>query len=767
VILLTKIEITNIRSIAHGAIKPLSDGITALVGPIGTGKSTFLEAARWVLYGELPGSLRQAEMRRHGATDEKCEATVEFGLGSATFRAVRGLRQKTTRGRLAEIAYAELFINGVRQPLITPTRLTEKVVQLSGLTGRAFTGAFFIPQNRLPILAQGTPSDVQQVFEEQTGLTPLTRRVENAYRDANQASAAAETLAGSAEAVTAAQEALDGATEDRALAEQQLDTTKMAAEKVKGALTAAEAAYNALREQWVAAERARLETTRAETRAIGLDETIRDLGKQVQNLPSGDAEDARKHLLRLRAARQTAEHAGRTAELATKDLEDARTRHDRAHQRLGRFPVDLDERLVRAQKNQVRAEQTVGHLRGEYDRLDRAVQTLQTAGPRAARCPTCNQKVADLAGLLKDLTLQKSSYESEARRAAEHAQGAAAETRELAEAIRQRETAHDARQQAESDVHNAVHRQTDAINEAKATLDALAELLHVVEDDRARILTVAERAEDAAAQQVNAAQYAAETRTRLGKARSDRARVQLALDELRSRADTTITAEQLDRASGVLAEVREDWGAHRDHLAEAETRYQVLAERCRVLEAARDGEQELLNHKLAALRAADILRYAAHMLAGLRRVLLAEYTATVSAAATDLLRQIGGEHTAFHIDRRFVPEVVLSDGTHRPLRMLSGGEQARSALCFCLGISAQITGGSHTGTIIADEITAAHDDETRHAIVELLRDLGWPLLIVAHSPEIAEIANRVFWFDKPHEASGTQIMSTTNAGCHN
>ena len=48
-ILLTSIEVTNIRSIAHGTIEPLPGGITALVGAIGTGKSTFLEVARWVL----------------------------------------------------------------------------------------------------------------------------------------------------------------------------------------------------------------------------------------------------------------------------------------------------------------------------------------------------------------------------------------------------------------------------------------------------------------------------------------------------------------------------------------------------------------------------------------------------------------------------------------------------------------------------------------------------------------------------------------------
>lgn len=764
VILLTSIEITNIRSIDHGTIKPLTDGVTALVGAIGTGKSTFLEAARWVLYGELPGGLRQAEMRRYGATNEKCEATVEFILSGTAFRAVRGLRQKMVKGRLTEIAYAELFIDGVRQPQITPTKLTDKVIQFSGLTGRAFTGAFFIPQNRLPVLAQGTPSEVQQVFEEQTGLTPLTRRVENAHRGANQASMAAEVLPGSTEAVTAHQEALDVANTDRALAEQQLASAKVVANKTKDALADAQTTYDVLMKQWTAAEQARLDATRAEARATSLDEIIHDLRKQIQNLPSGDAEAAQHRLTRLRAARQAAEHADRAAELATRGVEDARTRHDRAQQQLERLPADLDERLGGAQKNQVHAEQTVGHLRGEYNRLDRAVQTLRAAGPRAARCPTCNQKVADLEGLLGDLALQKSNCESESRRAAEHARVATAETRELTEAIRQRETAHNALRQAESDVHNAVRRQDDAIDEARATLTTLTALLQVTKDDRAKILAMAERAEDAAAQEVNAVQYASETRDRLTKARSDQAQVQLALDELRSQADTTITAEELDRVSGVLAEVREDWDTQRVRLAEADTKAEVLAERCRVLEAARDGEKELLNHKLAALRNADILRHAAHMLAGLRHELLAEYTATVSEAATDLLRQIGGEHTAFHIDQRFVPEVVLSDGMHRPLRVLSGGEQARSALCFCLGISAQITGGSHTGTIIADEITAAHDDETRHAIVELLRDLGWPLLIVAHSPEIAEIANRVFRFSKPDEARGTQITSSTSAG---
>jgi len=759
VIVLTSVEVTNIRSVAHGRIEPLPGGITALAGAIGTGKSTFLEAARWVLYGEVAGGYRQAEMRRHGADGRTCEAAVEFTLGGAVFRAVRGLRQKTTRGRPAEIAYAELFINGQRQPQITPSKLTDKVTQLTGLTGRAFTGAFFIPQNRLPVLAQGTPGEVQQVFEEQTGLTPLTRRVETAQRDASQALAAADALPGSAEEVAAARQAAGAARAEAARARRRLKTAKAAEDKAKDALASVQAAHDALAARRSAAQQARLDAARAEARAASLEETIRDLEEQVRDLPGGGRRDARDRLTRLRAARQAAEHAARIADLATSGVQDARARHDRVRRQLGRLPAGLDERLAGAREEQARAEQAVGRLGGEHGRLDRAVQALRSADPRAARCPTCSQQVADLAGLLAGLTAQKAHCESQGRRAAEQARTAAARTTRLMDLLRQREAAVDALRQAESDVHDAVARQGEALGAAKAALDSLAALLRVTEDDRDKVLAMAGQAEDAAAREASAAQYAAQVRARLARARSDRAQVQRALGELRARADAAPTAEDLGRLAARLAGAREEWEARRARRVEAQTAAEVLAERCRMLRAARDSEQEVLDRKLAARHRADILRHASHVLAGLRRDLLAEYTATVSEAATDLLRQIGGEHSAFHIDHRFVPEVVLSDGTRRPLRTLSGGEQARGALCFCLGISAQITGGGHTGTIIADEIVAAHDDETRHAIIELLRDLGWPLLIVAHSPEIAEIANRVFRFTKPDEASGTQVTS--------
>ncbi|GEL19449.1 AAA family ATPase [Pseudonocardia asaccharolytica] len=757
-ILLTRIEVTNIRSITHGVIEPLPDGITALVGVIGTGKSTFLEAVRWALYGEVPGGLRQAEMRRRGADGRRCEAAVDFIVSGTAFRAVRGLRQKTAKGRVIETAYAELFIDGARQPQITPTKLTEKVVGISGLTGRAFSGAFFIPQNRLPTLAQGTPGEIQQVFEEQTGLTPLTRRVEAAHRDAGQAAATAEALPGSAEEVKTAQEALEIARAEERGAQQRFATAKAGADASRRALTAAQAVHGLLTDRRSAAEQARLDAARAETRVAGLAETIRELVEQARDLPAGDGRDARRRLAELRTARQAADHAGHTMESASASVSEARRRLRDARGQLERLPVDLEERLDAARRAQTDAEHRVGRLRGEYTRLNQAVQALRSAGARAARCPTCGQEVAHLAELLTGLAEQAAQCETDGHQAARSAHAAAAQNAELAAALRRQEAARTALRQARDEVRDAVRARRTAAGRARVTLDELATLLQVA-GEGARVMAAAEAAEDAAAREVSAVRYAEQLRTRLVRARGDHAAAQAALAELHTRAADVTTVEELDNAAAALAAARADWEADSARCAEAATRAEVLAERCRVLEAARDGEQRLLEAKLDALGRAEILRHAARMLAGLRRDLLAEYTATVSEAATDLLRQIGGEHTAFHIDERFAPEVVLADGTRRPLRMLSGGEQARSALCFCLGISAQITGGSRTGTISADEITAAYDDETRQAIVDLLRDLGWPLLIIAHSPEIVEIANRVVRLGKPDEATGTRVLS--------
>ena len=70
---------------------------------------------------------------------------------------------------------------------------------------------------------------------------------------------------------------------------------------------------------------------------------------------------------------------------------------------------------------------------------------------------------------------------------------------------------------------------------------------------------------------------------------------------------------------------------------------------------------------------------------------------------------------------------------------LSGGEQQRVAICRALLHEPQI--------ILADEPTGNLDEDTSHAVLQLLlrltRDAGKTLIMATHSAEIVPLAHRV------------------------
>ena len=58
-----QIELTGFKSFADRTILNLEDGMTAVVGPNGCGKSNILDAMRWALGEQKPKALRGAHMQ--------------------------------------------------------------------------------------------------------------------------------------------------------------------------------------------------------------------------------------------------------------------------------------------------------------------------------------------------------------------------------------------------------------------------------------------------------------------------------------------------------------------------------------------------------------------------------------------------------------------------------------------------------------------------------------------------------------------------------
>src|ERR1051325_2404970 len=101
------LHLTNFRQHIDTRID-FDTGITGIIGPNGSGKTTILEAIAWALYG-TPAARGTRESIRSYRANARSSVRVEldFELGGHRYRVVRGLTQ------------AEVYLDGAATPIAT------------------------------------------------------------------------------------------------------------------------------------------------------------------------------------------------------------------------------------------------------------------------------------------------------------------------------------------------------------------------------------------------------------------------------------------------------------------------------------------------------------------------------------------------------------------------------------------------------------------------------------------------------------------------
>ena len=107
---LQRLRLVNFRQHADTEIA-FGDGITGIIGPNGSGKTSLLEAIAWAIYGN-PAARGDKDSIRNLRAKARAPVRVEleFGLGSHAFRVERGLNN-------AELSLAEPGDSGVSAAL--------------------------------------------------------------------------------------------------------------------------------------------------------------------------------------------------------------------------------------------------------------------------------------------------------------------------------------------------------------------------------------------------------------------------------------------------------------------------------------------------------------------------------------------------------------------------------------------------------------------------------------------------------------------------
>jgi chromosome segregation protein len=177
---LHSLELLGFKSFADKTVFEFHEGVTAIVGPNGCGKSNVLDAVRWVLGEQSAKALRGAEMADVIFNGTETRKPVGFGEVSLTFTncgselGVDWHDVRVTR-RVYRDGNSEYLLNK------TPCRLRD-IQSLFADTGVGRSAYSIMEQGKIDLILSSRPEDRRTVFEEAAGITKYKTQKKEALR---------------------------------------------------------------------------------------------------------------------------------------------------------------------------------------------------------------------------------------------------------------------------------------------------------------------------------------------------------------------------------------------------------------------------------------------------------------------------------------------------------------------------------------------------------------------------------------------------------
>jgi chromosome segregation protein len=177
---LHSLELIGFKSFADKTVFEFHEGVTAIVGPNGCGKSNVLDAVRWVLGEQSAKALRGGEMADVIFNGTDTRKPVGFGEVSLTFTncgselGVDWHDVRVTR-RVYRDGNSEYLLNK------TPCRLRD-IHALFADTGVGRTAYSIMEQGKIDLILSSRPEDRRAVFEEAAGITKYKTQKKEALR---------------------------------------------------------------------------------------------------------------------------------------------------------------------------------------------------------------------------------------------------------------------------------------------------------------------------------------------------------------------------------------------------------------------------------------------------------------------------------------------------------------------------------------------------------------------------------------------------------
>src|SRR5437588_7256 len=177
---LQSLDLLGFKSFADKTTFNFHEGVTAIVGPNGCGKSNLLDAVRWVLGEQSAKSLRGGEMADVIFNGTDSRKPLSFAEVSLTFTDCASELNvdwhdvRVTR-RVYRDGNSEYLLNK------TPCRLRD-IQNLFADTGVARSAYSMMEQGKIDMILSSRPEDRRAIFEEAAGITKYKTQKKEALR---------------------------------------------------------------------------------------------------------------------------------------------------------------------------------------------------------------------------------------------------------------------------------------------------------------------------------------------------------------------------------------------------------------------------------------------------------------------------------------------------------------------------------------------------------------------------------------------------------
>src|SRR6202030_2617180 len=177
---LQSLELIGFKSFAHKTVLTFHQGVTAIVGPNGCGKSNLLDAVRWVLGEQSAKALRGGEMADvifSGTDSKQAVGMAEVSLTFADCEKDLGTEYNEVR------ISRRVFRDGRSEYLLNKTSCRLKDIQMLLMdTGIGRSAYSIMEQGKIDLILRSRPEDRRTVFEEAAGITKYKTQKKEALR---------------------------------------------------------------------------------------------------------------------------------------------------------------------------------------------------------------------------------------------------------------------------------------------------------------------------------------------------------------------------------------------------------------------------------------------------------------------------------------------------------------------------------------------------------------------------------------------------------